>query len=83
MFPKERLGEGPGSVYLFLMKPAVALMADIFNKSPSHTEENNKQQAASFCQSSFSLVSSLAHKSFSFRGLSSQHMVRKGEDSQL
>ena len=38
MFPKELLGEGPGSVYLFLMKPAVALMADIFNSSPSHTE---------------------------------------------
>lgn len=44
MFPKELLGEGAGSVYLFLMKPAVALMAGIFNRSPSLTEENNKQQ---------------------------------------
>lgn len=44
MFPKELLGEGAGSVYLFLMKPAVALMAGISNRSPSLTEENNKQQ---------------------------------------
>lgn len=44
MFPKELLGEGAGSVYLFLMKPAVALMAGISNRSPSLAEENNKQQ---------------------------------------
>lgn len=50
MFPKELLGEGPDSVYLFLMKPAVALMADIFNRPPSHTEENNKQRATSVWQ---------------------------------
>lgn len=75
MFPKELLGEGPGSVYLFLMKPAVALMADILNRSPSHTEENNKQQASSFCWTSLSLVSSLshAHKSLSQRSIKPIH----------
>lgn len=63
-FHKELLGEGLGSVYLFLMKPAVALTADIFTKSLSHTEENNKQLASSFCQSSF-LLKCCAHKSSS------------------
>lgn len=67
MFPKELLDEGPVSVYLFLMKPAVALMADIFNRSPSHTEENNKQQATSFCQSSH--TQSTAKGSFLFMPL--------------
>lgn len=43
MFPKVLLGEGAGSVYLFLMKPAVALMAGISSRAPSLTEENNKQ----------------------------------------
>lgn len=42
-------------------------MADIFNRSPSHTEENNKQQATSFCQSSH--TQSTAKGSFLFMPL--------------
>lgn len=45
MFLKE-LPVREQAVYLFSMEPAVASMADIFNRSSSHTEENNKQQAA-------------------------------------
>lgn len=51
MFPNELFAEGSGSVYLFLMKTAVVIMADIF---PSHTE-NNKQPSVSSV-SSLSLV---------------------------
>lgn len=50
MFPKELFVGGAGSVYLFLMKTAVTSMADISSRSLSHTEENDKQQTASFCQ---------------------------------
>lgn len=50
MFTNKLLGEGLATVYLFLMKPAVALMVDIFNRFLFHTEENNKQQTSSFCQ---------------------------------